>query len=1012
MQQRGFRGPVALVLALLPGLLAGCGPSAVDDVNAPALREDGRALSTGEPYLVRDINPLGQGSRPEAVVVVNGTLFFIRESGPSAGLWKSDGTETGTVLVRSANDFGSARFLTDVGGTLFFYDGLNHALWKSDGTQAGTISIRDDMPQVVATAVVNGRLFLLTNTSLWVSDGTAAGTVPLQSDAFTSARGLVAMNGTLFFSATTSAGVHLWKSDGTASGTAPLKHVSASELTTLQLVPVNGTLFFLVNEFNAIDDSLWRSDGTGEGTFPLKEDVDSFASLVASNGRLFFSSEEELWASDGTKDGTVHVASLDYPLSSLMATPGGVVFSTWRSDQGSELWKSDGTEGGTGLVMDPCPETSFGTPYELASTRNAAFFLISCNPGSTDYALWKSDGTESGTGLVKDGPLRISDGNSSIQETLAVDVNGTLFFWADDGVHGLEPWKSDGTTAGTVLIRDTVPARAGSDPEHLVAVGNTVFFSANDGSNSRRLWKSDGSAAGTTRLNAYSTDDLTAVNGKLFFTQGQTLVTSDGTNAGTVQLRTFSSPTGAPSILSALVDFGGTLFFTVWDNTHAELWKSDGSAAGTVRVKELFTGFSGKINHPVVMNGTLFFIVGDFSERLELWKSDGTAAGTARVKLLLQKDASINAAGVRSMAAVSGKLFLLLQPLSSKNLPLQLWRSDGTEAGTQPFPELFSKTKSPEALVGVDGTLFLVSGRGFELWKSDGTVEGTSLVRQLLPVSGNDYPTLGSMGNVRGRLYLTLYAPARARWELWRSDGTVEGTGLVQPLELGEMNHPNAYSLATFVEAGKRLFFVNDGGEGREPWALPLAPVECPIGLPAVEATSPEGARVDFPAFQRAGDVSASLPVSTSIASGSLFPMGTTQVTLTASDPAYPASTCTFSITVQDTTAPDLRCPETVRVEAPGEAKVDYPPATATDAVSSPVLEYSIASGSTFPNGSTSVEVKATDAAGNKRSCSFNVVVQPEPQGCGCGATSPSAALGWLLALIPLVARRRLLASR
>jgi uncharacterized protein (TIGR03382 family) len=240
----------------------------------------------------------------------------------------------------------------------------------------------------------------------------------------------------------------------------------------------------------------------------------------------------------------------------------------------------------------------------------------------------------------------------------------------------------------------------------------------------------------------------------------------------------------------------------------------------------------------------------------------------------------------------------------------------------------------------------------------------------------------------------------------------VAGTGLVQPLQLGDQNNSNAYSLATFAEAGKRIFFIQDGGEGREPWALPLAPVECPLGLPAVEATGPDGARVDFPTFQRAGDVASSLPVSTSIASGSLFPMGTTQVTLTASDPAYPATTCTFSVTVQDTTAPELQCPGTVTMTFPAEVKVDYRPATATDAVSTPVLEYSIPSGSTFPLGTTSVEVKATDAAGNKSSCAFNVVVQAKPLGCGCGSTSPSAALAWLLALIPLVARRRQLSSR
>src|SRR5438093_87833 len=106
--------------------------------------------------------------------------------------------------------------------------------------------------------------------------------------------------------------------------------------------------------------------------------------------------------------------------------------------------------------------------------------------------LWKSDGTAAGTVLVRD----INRGTAYPYALRGTNVNGTLLFAAFYPETGLELWKSDGTAAGTVLVKD-INRSADSSPGWLTDVNGTLFFAAFDRPTDRRLWKSDGAAAGT-----------------------------------------------------------------------------------------------------------------------------------------------------------------------------------------------------------------------------------------------------------------------------------------------------------------------------------------------------------------------------------------------------------------------------------------------------------------------------------------------------------------------------------
>jgi ELWxxDGT repeat protein len=448
----------------------------------------------------------------------------------------------------------------------------------------------------------------------------------------------------------------------------------------------------------------------------------------------------------------------------LMVKLGDVVyFAASDPTHGNELWRSDGTAAGTFMVADVLPGTASSSPLEIVVAGGRIFFnAVTVINGWTSRELWTSDGTEAGTQMVLD---ILPPGFSSPAPEYLTVLGNKVFFKACEFANGCELWSSDGTASGTTLVKDIRPGSSSSFPTYLAAFGGKVYFAANDGVTGEELWASDGTAAGTTlvkNINPTPLGGAQSANGRAY--------------------------------PQSLVGTGPSLYFLAEDGVHGtELWKSDGTAAGTVMVADLLTGSgSGAFASQTlyVVGGKVFFIA---------------------------KNGTSGPAGV-----------------------FRTFESDGTSVGTHESVS-YELGGNPQR-VFLGGFYYYSTGNastGAELWKTDLTVAGTSLVKDINPGSASSSPT--GFVVVGSQFYFTATSAAFGK-ELWRSDGTAAGT-----LRISDIN-PGAASSnpSPVVQVGSKfLFAATDGSTGVELWSF--LPNRFPVAVagPDLELAEGETAYLD-----------------------------------------------------------------------------------------------------------------------------------------------------------------------
>ena len=831
---QGF--PPAGVASVVPMLAIGdvvyfglVPPSEVDEPIRELWRSDGSEQGTTPLHAFATgsiAGPPYPGSGRASFAALGDQFVFGAGDGSEAGLWVTDGTPEGTLAVtpEGAGSLWPENFVQRGADLFVLMQGASgYALWRTDGTAAGTELVIDlqftyddpteppqdswSIPHPGIALGPDGALYFARSFpsgahELWRSGGTAATTGPAFTLPFASSWLLVGDKHLVLEARRGVARVSRWNpSDRSLS----LVHDFAPPplgLNSFTIDAVRDGVLYLSPSVHLVGDQLWRTDGTPGGTFELYGEALQGILAPAAGGLLFRA--DPLFApdpyviTDGTQAGTVQIIPPDPELVEYDAvTPLGdaTLFGRYRQ-RAIQLMRTDGTAPGTS-ALGRLP----AMPRSLVALGGVAAFI-------SESTLWRSDGTVGGTFPLAE--LGV-DTLSSVPHALT-DVDGALFF-AVDRAQGQanELWRSDGTRAGTTLVADFPD---GDDMlGYLTASGGRLFFTRG----ASEVWTSDGSAAGTQRLlDAGAVAEIHDVAGRAFVavhgakpTKGS-LWRSDGSADGTVQL--------ADVAASGLTAFDGALYFVGRAaRAVAGLWRSDGSVAGTAPLAT----FSAVSERRTPLLGTLFpaehalyFSVGR-RDRTELWRSDGDASGTTRVATLAagpKRHGFYGLAGVEYGAVVDDQLVFSFTSGFDPGTP-NLWRSDGSEAGTKPiaaispFVELGPFVRVGERVLFTNPSPRVPINLAAELWASDGTEQGT--VRLL---AGGFGTIFGPIGDVA---YLCVFRDDKAR--VWQTDGTPAGT---QPAFSGSLPCPGE-----LVASGDRLFLDGSTRQtGVELWSILAGP--------------------------------------------------------------------------------------------------------------------------------------------------------------------------------------------
>ena len=814
--------------------------------------------TTANTRLLKDINPGASSgiSSFSSAVVLGDLLYFIANDGENGHqLWATKGTAQSTRRITSIAGLSANARLTLVGDQLFFtirHDRLL-AVWKSDGTQEGTQVVKDGL-SIMNTPSFEGsanNLFFFTfqpdgsnNSRVWRSDGSEAGTFPLTGEIDGNGAGpsgtseltqYIEFNNELYFVARSSQlfpfyeNTGIIKTDGSLEGTLPVKglHDGYSRLIDVaDVIEVNQKLYFSFFEaaYNRI--FIWESDGTASGT---KNIYDESGDQYYMPSNLSTDGSNLLFTGKGTDNMTslLSLSTDNYELTEINQLFSYTVKAPFYRPSNSihrlsdklyhifvetlgnekDHWITDLSEANTRQI-------------DLLKHREKLFFYkdhIYFDALATQHGkeLWRADQAFSGSELF----LNINESKYGLEIFSSfASLDEKILFSALTPEIGQELWAYHKATDEVSLVKDIRQGEASSYPYDLIRFKDHIYFRANTEERGTMLYKSDGTESGTITVSdaiegpeqSNSISHIAATKELLFFVSRLKnshygLNSTNGTDTWLIKdlgLNGYDWPLE----VSALVTVGNQVYFSTY-GAGGDLWISDGTEAGTFKLRDFY-----QISQLTAVQGKAYFVASETNgEVAELWQSNATPSGTTRVSNSSGEDFSRPA----NLTAFNGQLVFSAYTAAHGT---ELWKTDGTAAGTEQIADIrpgpAGAIQSSEFAL-IDGILFFRANdgsNGLELWKTDGTGSGTAMVMDIRPGELGAQPkNLFSKGDV---LYFSAYTP-ESGYELWASQGTASTTR--QTFELSE--GPQGSEPSNFMLLDNELFFTAETTyAGRQLW--------------------------------------------------------------------------------------------------------------------------------------------------------------------------------------------------
>lgn len=742
----------------------------------------------------------------------------------------------------------------------FAFDGEDSALdvYATNGTPGGTTKLKETtgLPDVDFSSIPFGRfgdqvLFSVSGTNgleIWATDGTAQNTVRLaetnigvSSDAplgpnqissepedfrffYLFEPGLSSISpvykALLFTAGTAQTGVELWSTDGTVAGTKLVSDINPGAAGSFPIFCGYSRGFFGEQQsiyFNATTAStgreLYLTDAAtatflgdlepgSVGAFDLPENDTTFLEVAPLSSSAFFNQDPELFNQPD-------------------------LFPLYTTANGYELWTSNGTAQTTFMVADinPGSESSlvdtngdffFNYGFYTNFTNKRTILIFAADDGSNGVELWRSNASNGGTFLLKD--FNTSPGASGFGDQI-VDINQVNNFGvfpAFTSANGTEPWVTNGSTAGTVLLKDIFPGQGPSLPL---------------------------SGFGTTLSSVPIINSTTLLPTRILFfartpTEGTELWTTDGTTANTQIIADLTPGTGSsfPDFTTfgeiASIEFdGGTklAFLAQTPATGIELFTTNGLPGNAPLLKDINPGTEGAFSDwgefefvPYFPTPNLIlFAAKQASTGRELWKTDGTSGGT-----VLLKD---------------------INPGTGDGLDLDRDFLDGITG---------------DARYDSNNRYYFIgrNADGEEPWFTDATTAGTQQLKDVNPGAAGSDPVYASIyGNSNGTLtrnftqnnkFLFTAVTASTGRELWVSEGTNATTQLTGQINAGvDSGFDLSQNVFQVVEAGQEVVFpasdfgirISETSEfalNKEPWAYLIGGTTIPVCTYQVSATT------------------------------------------------------------------------------------------------------------------------------------------------------------------------------